>query len=342
MKRKKQKTRKAIEVPTTPARPVDVAMRADRPAKDAVRSKWIEVLKGLQDQPGPYPSYLTLPGAEGKDIQLLVENGLISLTENGGIATESVNYCVAVENSKIAVFNLQKRYPGLRIIEQDIKSVLRGDSGLVYPDRADRPYCQAHVVNLDLQQTLAGEFVADDVSFPVFRWIEKFGSLHLDCPHRSWHLLLTLNATVEWSSDLCGWVTDFLRDNFEKVAAFREGASRVLAPEVFKAIQDGKKTAFGKLQLPVRQRLLLVIIPKAIGYFLCRQGWRITTKLNAEYIGANGAPMVTFIFNLTKPAGYHRHEKFYIETVSQCLLNVERITPDGQFANITSGGASEA
>jgi hypothetical protein len=333
VKKRKKKAATSKHAATAPSRPVDEAMRSDRPAKTAIRRKWLEVLREVVTHEPPRPVYLTLAGAEGKDVQLLIDENLISLTETGAIAEESANFCVAVESSLPAVAELQRRYPGLRILRQNIQGVLRGESLLSYPGGDDRLNCQAHVVNLDLQATLDGQIANGDAPFPILRWIEKFGTLHLECPFRDWHLLLTLNASVQWPDDVCRWVCDFLRENFATVTEFRARAAQILDPEIFQTIENGGSVSFGTLHLSLRQRLLLVLIPKAIGNYLCSQGWDLTTQFSAEYSGTGDAPMVTYIFALKRGTGGTRANA-YRRAVSQCLTTVQRITPEGTLKDL--------
>src|SRR5438552_3226931 len=102
-------------------------MKAERPAKGAMRGLWMEVATAyyqrFAEEKGPL--YLTLSGGEGHEIRQLVEEGVITLTEVGGISVESQDKIVAVENSLIAVGTLQARFPGLKILRVDVKSLVR-------------------------------------------------------------------------------------------------------------------------------------------------------------------------------------------------------------------------
>jgi hypothetical protein len=311
-------------------------MRLDRPAKTAIRNKWLEILQAVNAVDSPHPIYLTLPGAEGKDIQLLIDEDLIRLTETGAIDPRSSNYCVAIENSPSAVLALQKRFPGLRILEQNVQSILRGESLLQYPERGEhRVSCQAHIINLDLQATLTGEMSEGDALFPVIRWIEKFAALQSECDHHNeWHLLLTLNATVEWSAEVCQWVSDFVRDNLTNEATFSVSATNLLGEQLTGDITRGETIEFTQLSLADRQTFLLVLVPKTISHFLCSRSWEIETKLNASYMGSNDAPMVTFIFRIAKARRNRRGAQLYSESVSQSLRHVQRVTREGVFENL--------
>lgn len=335
-----EKKKKGEGAPRQSQRAVDLAMHADKDEKRAIREFWVAILKELGALTGPYPVYFTMPGAEGKDVELLVARKLILTTETGAIDPRSVNYCVAIENSPKAVLELQKRFPGLRILEQNVQSVLRGNSPLSYPENTEqRAYCQAHVINLDLQATLSGEMNNADPFFPVLRWIEKFGTLQTQADHLRWHLFLTLNATIEWPLELSAWVSNFLTSNLSEVIEFENRAKELLHGNVFEALKAGESIDFSTLELSQKQRTLLAIVPKAIIYYLSRQGWSVETRLNAEYSGAGGAPMVTYVFTLTRKPGTIDHSKLYKDSVSQCLISTSRVNANGQLDDTLSHAA---
>lgn len=136
--------------------PVDNAMAENRPAKQTIRSLWLEEVRTMAEQ---YPNsdepwYLTLPGAEGRDIQLIIDEGLVSLTEVNSIAEEDQWKIVAVERKNRAVLNLQEKFIGLKIKEVDFGTLIRGDGPFAWPDGDDIKYCRARVVNLDLNSPL--------------------------------------------------------------------------------------------------------------------------------------------------------------------------------------------
>ena len=92
-------------------RPVDQAMNQERAEKLAIRALWLEEVKSIAEQypDSEVPWYLTLSGAEGRDIKLLIDEGLISLTEVGSIVEKDQHKVVAVENNNESVLQLQKK-----------------------------------------------------------------------------------------------------------------------------------------------------------------------------------------------------------------------------------------
>jgi len=69
-------------------RPIDLAMQENRPEKQKMRSLWLEKVKDVaKNYPdSSIPWYLTLPGSEGHDIKLHIDEGLINVTEVNSIA----------------------------------------------------------------------------------------------------------------------------------------------------------------------------------------------------------------------------------------------------------------
>lgn len=109
-------------------RSVDRAMDRNRAEKITIRRLWLhEIRASAENHPGDeVPMYLTLPGAEGRDIQLLVDQGLLRLNEAEvrGIIEEDKGKVVAVEANSQAIIALQKRYPNLKILRLPVKDLI--------------------------------------------------------------------------------------------------------------------------------------------------------------------------------------------------------------------------
>ncbi len=161
-------------------RPVDLAMLAERIEKKTIRSLWLAAVKEVaKEHPETdVPWYLTLSGAEAHDIQLLIDEGLLALTEVRSIQEKDQHKVVAVENSNEAILNLQKKLPGLKIKRAPFQSLIRGNDVFAWPEGDDEKYCRAHIVNLDLNDPLKGIACSGDVNFPVLSWIRKLCQLH--------------------------------------------------------------------------------------------------------------------------------------------------------------------
>lgn len=90
-------------------RAVDRAMNEGRPEKAIVRSLWLEKVRSyrITYPADTVPLYLTLSGAEGRDIELLAAEGIIRRTEVGAIVEDDQQLVVAIESNTAAVLRLQ-------------------------------------------------------------------------------------------------------------------------------------------------------------------------------------------------------------------------------------------
>src|SRR3569832_2316096 len=190
-------------------RGVDKAMGADRPDKQRIRSLWLKEVMSAScaAETDEVPLYLSLPGALGKDIELLVEAGVVTLADNRAIAAGDEWKVVAVESSSSAVLELKKRFSGLRVLNQNIQGILRSTGPLTWPRGDHVRYCRAHVVNLDLNASLQAE--RDELGhyvFPTVQLIANLARLHVEPPALDWVLCLTVAAQINWEDDVCDQV----------------------------------------------------------------------------------------------------------------------------------------
>src|SRR5260221_8675457 len=128
------------------SRRVDRAMSANRPEKTAIRRLWLaQVRKYDAELAGKPPELLlfTLAGAEGRDIQYLIDNRVLAVTEVGSLHPDSQGKVVAIENSRHAVADLQRRMPGLKIIFGAVQDVVHGSSPVRYPQGGHEEACRA-------------------------------------------------------------------------------------------------------------------------------------------------------------------------------------------------------
>ena len=131
-------------------RRVDDAMAADRPEKSTMRGLWVEEVQRLAGGDTDVPLYLTMPGARGGDIQALIDAGIIDLTETNAVADPEKTRLVAVENSPQAIVELQRHFPGLKILQEPIESLLHSDKLTAWPEGEHKKFFRARVVNFDL------------------------------------------------------------------------------------------------------------------------------------------------------------------------------------------------
>jgi hypothetical protein len=136
-------------------------MDEERPEKAIVRSFWLKtVLAYRATYPNDaVPLYLTLSGAEGRDIEALADAGVIRRTEVGGIVAEDQQLVVAIESNAAAVLQLDRKFPGMKILEQPFENLVRSTTLLSWPQGEHIRLCQARVINLDLNAPLRFENV---------------------------------------------------------------------------------------------------------------------------------------------------------------------------------------
>lgn len=287
---------------TKPKRPVDRAMAEERLEKGTIRSLWAAEVEAvaLAHPNSSQPWLLTLGGAEGRDIQLLIEKGVVGLTEVNSIAEKDKNKIVAVENSTIAAAALQRKFIGLRIKEADIASLVRGDELFAWPQGDDEVCCRAHVVNLDLDTPLKALNRDGHVVFPVLAWVKKLCLLHSRSPRTDWILCLTLHGEVVWPEEVNQWTKSFLLENFRREPNFSKSCENFFGPELYGTISGHDDIDFTSLASADQQKFIMVMVPKLIANFVHNEGWRVHTEHCLRY-GGDGvhAPMATWIVRFT-------------------------------------------
>lgn len=281
-------------------RPVDRAMEEERGEKRVIREFWlreaqqyVEVFPQDED-----PVYLTLSGAEGRDIQLFVDHGLLRVEENGAVAEEDQTKIVAVESSPQALLQLQDLFPGLKIVGKNFQDVVGGPNLFNWPGHEDQIHCRARVVNLDLNGELKAVNEQGRVMFPVITWIDKLARLHAREPQRDWTLCLTLHGELQWDTHACSFVQRFLRDNFERESSFADACKCHVGVALVTDISAAAPIDFSTLPLATQQQVLMIVVPKLIAQRVHDQGWKVRTVRNLRYGGGDHAPMVTWIIRL--------------------------------------------
>jgi len=277
-------------------RPVDDAMAAERPEKITVHRLWVDEVRRVADTESDVPLYLTMPGARGGDIQALIDAGIIDLTETNAVAEPGKLRLVAVENSPQAIVELQKLFPGLKILQEPIHSLLHSDGLTSWPDGEHKRFFRARVVNFDLQCSLEASTKDGQLWFPILALIRKLAILHSE-PALDWTLCLTLHGQVSWTVDRQKKAWKFLASNFGADETFGRQARDTLGDEIYDAIcTEPNLLRIEKLGLVEQQKLLMVLVPKKIAFDAHTHGWRVDTVENLRYGGSqHRAPMVTWI-----------------------------------------------
>lgn len=316
---------------TPSARPVDQAMGEMRPEKIIVRSLWAkEIKKTFAKHPkSEVPLYLTLAGASGLDIQYMIDEGIVKLTEVGAIAEKDRSKVIAVERDSKAVLDLQKKFPGLHIEEVDFKDVLSGEDLFLWPDPDREKICRALIVNLDLNCSLNDK--EGKPVFPVLEWIKKLSLLHKKTPQNNWTLCLTLNALTNWSNKSYKWAKDFLKGNFERDLVFKSNCKDFFGEQLFDLLSDNQKLLFKDLDKLEQQKLLMVIVPKLIVQYVQNDGWEVTTEYNLCYGATTSgrAPMATWVIKFAYKGASKTPDSLYRTALVNILPGAGTVTQEG-------------
>jgi hypothetical protein len=302
--------------------------------KNAIRSLWLEAVKEVaKEYPGTdVPWYLTLSGAEARDIQLLIDEGLLSLTEVGSIKENDQHKVVAVERNNQAILELQKKLPGLKIKRAEFRDLIRGDGIFSWPQGDDEKYCRAHIVNLDLNNPLRGATCNGEVTFPVLSWIRKLCQLHARSPRYDWTLCLTLHGEVVWLEEVNTWTKSFLAENLRREPDFAKGCREFLGEELVTQVTGCSPIDFSTLDRTGQQKIIMVMVPKMIAKLVHNEGWNVSTERNLSYGQAGCAPMVTWIVRFTWSSdGSATPDALYRAALKDILSGAGVVTDRGQI-----------
>lgn len=313
-------------------------MNEDRAEKRTVRNLWVSVAKkkwNSIDSTLRAPFYVTLSGREGKEIDLLIKEGLIRTNETGSILEEDIEKVVAIENNAEAVLHLQRKHPGLKILERDFANLLRGNRATSLPTGDDKKICQAAIINLDLNAPLNPQKQGDRSSdFPLVEIVKKIALLQADLA-RSWTLFLTIHAEARWTKSTCEEVQIFFKENFKLCNRFAEKCRVFWGDRLFESICTEETFECEHLSIEDQQKLLMVFFPKKLSSLIHNLGWRLEFHYNLRYGGTKQrAPIVTWLIDLnwdnrknTAPV------KIYIESINNVFCGVGRIEEDGTIFN---------
>ncbi len=281
------------------------------------------------------PLYLTLPGAEARDITGLIEAGILDSTAMRQVQDRPPYTVVAVEYDGDAVLALQRKYPGLKILQQNLESLLRGPGDYSWPAARDRTYYRAQVVNLDLNGALTVTAEGGQLRYRELALIRKLARLHSDTPAVDWSLLLTLNATLEWPKTISRRVARFLQENFQRVETFAEYAHRLLGEKAVALVATGKPD-FATLDPETKQRLILTLVPKIVMRDVYGSGWRIEVGWSYSYGGGHRARMATWCLRFRwDPAADDQPDNTYRSGLEGSLRNCGEIAANGEFVALT-------
>jgi hypothetical protein len=317
-----------------PNRPIDRAMCEDRLQKNTIRNLWLEEIKSAAKSHNSTrtPLYLTLPGAEGRDIELLISEGIIRTTENMSILEDDIPKIVAVENSNHAIIALQKKFIGLNIQEMPFQNLISGDGNFSWPRGDQEKYCKAKVINLDLNTSLRAIDNEGEVRFPVTSWIDKLCQIHARPPREDWTLCLTLNGSITNFRNFQPYIINFLNENINREERFGNFCNQFWGQDMFDAITEGDGLDFGNFSMIECQKLIMVLVPKLIARYVHNAGWKVDTEKNYYYGGTNcTAPMVTWIVKFKWDANHtSRPAELYRQALIDIFHEIGYISNDGR------------
>lgn len=276
-------------------RPIDSAMADDRPAKDVVRQWWVQQVqqRKLEAIALNVRAYLTLPGGDGRDIQALIDAGVIAVTEAGVITDVDTKLLVAYEANTRTAAQVKRTFPNLDVQPRSIEAELGGTALDNYPDSKTKKRLRALVVNLDYNCSWKPDG-SGEVS--TLATVEKLAKIHGPAPQRqavNWCLALTLHAQLDGAQAGLTLHLRYLREQAEHHPALKAlieaGAPWIMDPK-------GTLKALSAVEVQI---FLMLLVPTKLAN-LTEQGW----ELVADHIAAYGhdvahrAPMVTFVISL--------------------------------------------
>jgi hypothetical protein len=312
-------------------RAVDAAMDDERPEKQVIRGLWVdEVVAADASYSGSQPLYTTLAGAGGRELELLAARGVIARTETGAIDQRHLRKVFAIEAGQEAIAELQRRFPGLKIVGDSLQNVLKATTPLRWPEGDSLEACKARLLNLDLNTSLECEIRNNQLMFPVVEVIRKIATIQAQEP-ASWLLFLTLDARINWTASGTARVKRFLKANLGAEPTFSEATRAFVGEELFDAVDGDAALAVDQLTSEQCQKVLMTLVPKAIARAVGQLGWKVITTRNIRYGGTEGrAAMVSWIVRFewddrasTEP------ELVYRESLQLVHDNVSRIDDAG-------------
>jgi len=280
--------------------------------------------------------YLTLCGAAGRDLEMLIDSGIISRTETGSLTPDSAELVAAIENSGPAIAQLYKKFPGLKVHGSSYEHLLHGSSPTKFPLGNEEKLCRSAVVNLDLNSPLASEIVTGNISFPIVDYLHKLSTIHTAQNKLEWCLLLTLHGELLWNEQTWQFMTNYLLENLNAVPAFRTAAVSVFGADTVALVDAGDSTALANAK-DKHQRLLLGLLPKLIADKVRDQRWAIHVDWCFAYGGGGkSAPMGTWAIEFRHSDAQVTPTVMYTQNIGRILANAGLIDGTGKAAMLAN------
>lgn len=319
-------------------RSIDSAMNSKRPQKQSVRKMWLDEIKDIDKKysDSEYPLYLTLPGAEGYDIQMLIDQGLINLTESKSISEKHLKKIIAVESSNKAILNLQKKFPGLRIEKQNLQNILKGSGLESWPKGKEKNIFCSHIVNLDFDSSIKYDYKNGAITFKELEWIYKICLIRSNKGLKKWKLFLTFNASISnWDENVFNYIKNFIHENIKNEKEFSDQCKVLFGEKLFYVFNSENKIEDYEFNHEDCQKILMIFVPKFLSNKLHINGWTLKTKINLYYGGlSETAPMVTWIINFNYDEKKLSTPKLiYKESILSIFDKVGYIDKNGKIKN---------
>ena len=299
-----------------------------------MRGLWLEEAKAYSERypEDTDPLFLTLPGPAAHDVRLLIDQGLLQLTESGAVVEDQQFRVVCIERDGMAVAELIRQFPGMKIIEGRVEDVLAWRSRFAWPGRRNRRLFRARVVNLDLDNALVARRANGLVVFPVIEVIRKLLELHASPQRLQWTLCLTLHGEIPWPGEVAESAQDFMRENLNRDVDFRVRATTALTQEFVDRLLAANTIDFRDLHREEQQRFLMVFVPKKIAQVVQNLGWRLVTKHNVRYGAPPNAPMAAWVLEFIPAASLAATpDTGYRQALRGIFANFTQIASDGSL-----------
>ena len=317
-------------------RPVHRAISERRPEKAVIRELWLEEAKAysVRYPEDTNPLFLTLPGPGAHDVRLLIDQGLLELTESGAVVEKHQFRVVCIERDGEAVAELVRQFPGMKIIERSVQDLLKWQTLLEWPAGRERRIFRARVVNLDLNDALVTRHVGEVQVFPVFQMIQKLLELHANPQPLQWTLCLTLHGGIPWVGSEAEQAQAFMRENLDRDTEFRNRATGALTKAFVDRLVATNTIDFSQLDREEQQRFLMVFVPKKIAQVVQNLGWQLVTKHNVRYGTAPNAPMAAWILEFKPDASLiSTPDAGYRAALRGIFSDFKQIASDGSIKN---------
>jgi len=281
--------------------------------------------------------YATLAGGNAEDIKLMRDRGMLGAAPNGAIPDEDEKTVVVIESGLNNVAKVRRDWPGLNVIHSTVQSLVGGaEDPVSFPHRKNRAAVSARFINLDFNSSLSLDFVNGAFAHPQLEIVRKLAGIQRAQNGASpWTLFLTLQGEIRWTSATQVQVLSYLNDNRVESTAFKEVSDRYLSQPTRQLVETGLgSNDLEHLPRPDQQRLICTLVPKRIALAAATLGWRVHTRANWQYGGANGAaPMCTWIFEFEYDTRSDRNPNaVYLDSLATILDEGGVIKDDGSFS----------